>query len=387
MAFKLDKYYETEQNNQVQRATDLANKQKADVNQAYDTQIQKMTDSAEKQTIAAENSYDAAYADNAVQKFVNERQIQTSMANAGMQDSGLNRTQLTAVQLQKANADNNVTHNKNLFINKIRTALQESIATAEQSRTTELNSIDTQLTSNINNINNTFDSQKISKMEEIIATIASITDPTQAAGYIKTVSKQYGVDGSVLASYSPVVTKKGYQKYLKDENYYNKKTGFKELQTTLAGIDTTSAAGLTVAAKQIKSWAQQNNATKSQIKKALSAAGISYSEYNSFLKDGQYFNKKYTVSTGSSSRGSSGGSDDYEKQWYADVEDATDSILTSYERNKDVWPADQRHKGLAPLIKALMGKYEQSQVELAIANAGFDVNACITAAGYTPIAS
>lgn len=296
MAFDITKYYEDSFNKQVDRATQLAKKQKKIVNQTYDTQKTKLEADAKKQQIAAENSYDSAYADNAVQKYINERNIRDSMADSGLQDSGLNRTQITATELQKANADNEVSMQKNSFINKIKSTLQESLYNSELSRTGELNAIDTQLMADTNNIYNTMDSERRAKTEEIISTIASITDPTQAAGYIKTVSKQYGIDGNVLASYSPVVTVKGYQKYLQNENYYNQKTTFKDLQTTLAGIDTTSPAGLTVAAKQIKAWSNQNNATKSQIKKALSAAGISYSEYTKFLKDGQYFSKKVSLS-------------------------------------------------------------------------------------------
>lgn len=292
MAFKITNYYENDFNKEVKRANDLAAKQKQNVNKTYDAQIKKLNDTAEKQTIATENSYDAAYADNEVNRFINERQIRTSMADAGLQDSGLNRTQLTAVELQKTNADNSISLAKNSAINKIRSSLQESIYEAEQARQQEINDIDTQLMADTNNIYNQMDSERRAKMEEITSNIASITDPTQAAGYIKTVSKQYGIDGKTLAAYSPVVNKNTYQKFLKNEKYFENSTTYKTVHSTLAGIDTSTASGQTVAAKQIKAYAATSGATKSQIKKLCASAGISYSDYNKFLKDGQLFVKR-----------------------------------------------------------------------------------------------
>lgn len=48
-------------------------------------------------------AYEDQYRDNAVQKAINERQVAESMANLGLTDSGLNRTQQTAVALSAAN--------------------------------------------------------------------------------------------------------------------------------------------------------------------------------------------------------------------------------------------------------------------------------------------
>lgn len=49
--------------------------------------------------------YDKLYDANAVQELVNRRQVQETMANMGLTDSGLNRTQQTAIALQRGNAD------------------------------------------------------------------------------------------------------------------------------------------------------------------------------------------------------------------------------------------------------------------------------------------
>ena len=42
---------------------------------------------------------------NDLDERVNRRQLEESMANAGMTDSGLNRTQQTALSIQRGNAD------------------------------------------------------------------------------------------------------------------------------------------------------------------------------------------------------------------------------------------------------------------------------------------
>lgn len=290
MAFKVTNYYDDMYNKRIQGAKDLATDQKNQVNQKYDAQIAKYENDANNQIIAAGNSYDAAYADNAVQQAVNERNIKESMAASGNSDSGLNRTQVTAVALQKANADNAVTMNKISFINKVRSALNENKFAAEQSRTDSINAIDNQLKSDINAINNEKAQAIVTKNEEILSNIESITDPTTAAGYIKAVSKQYGVDPNVLASYSPVVTQKSYAKFLENEKYFKQKDEKSNIKTTLSGIDTTTAAGQSLAAKQISSHVNsQKSITKSEIKKLCASAGISYSDYNKYLKDKNYF--------------------------------------------------------------------------------------------------
>lgn len=269
MAFKITNYYDN-----------VFNKQIKDVNKRYDKQIEKQELDTSNTVTAAENSYDAAYADNAVQQAINERQIKKSMSGAGLSDSGLNRTQLTAVQLQKANADNAVSMQKMNFINNAKSALNDFKFNAELNRESE-----------INNIQNEQELGRVNKTEEIINSISSITDPTQAAAYIKSVSGQYGIKPEKLISYSSVINKNGYNKYLENKNYFINRDSYKALHTDLVGYDITTAAGQTAAAKAIKAWANthKNQATKSKIKKLLESAGLSYSEYQKFLKDGQYF--------------------------------------------------------------------------------------------------
>lgn len=353
MAFNIVNYYDDVFNKQIANKKSQAQEQKNEVNDRYNAQISKAESDTDNQIKAAENSYDAAFADNAVQKAITERQIRDSMSAAGLSDSGLNRTQLTAVQLQKANADNAVSMQKMNFINKANSALADYKYQAELDRNSELSNIDTTLAGEINSIEEQQLLSNTEKSEEIIANINSITDPTQAAAYINMVSEQYGVDANelvgyssvlnkntynnylkdknyfvnkdeketvreqvltitdptqaatyiqkmaqkygmsekALCSWSSVITYKEYQKFVKDKNYFNKKATYKGLHESLSGYDTTTASGQTAAAKAIKAWVNTNKkqATKSKIKKLCESAGISYSDYLKFLKNGQYF--------------------------------------------------------------------------------------------------
>ena len=83
-----------------------AAKQQAEVdasNKSFDDQITN-TKAAYGKLIEDEKiAYEDQYQKNAVQKLINEQQIAEHNANLGLTDSGLNRTQQTAVQLSYAN--------------------------------------------------------------------------------------------------------------------------------------------------------------------------------------------------------------------------------------------------------------------------------------------
>lgn len=86
------KYYDPQRNQALVDKGALFDQQNTTVNDNYDFQIAE-----------AEKSYSDSHRENAVQKLINERQIAENMANMGLTNSGLNRTQQTAVQLSYAN--------------------------------------------------------------------------------------------------------------------------------------------------------------------------------------------------------------------------------------------------------------------------------------------
>lgn len=293
MAIKLTNYNDELYDDEIKKIKAQGDTQISQINEQTDKQIEKATESANKNILSADNSYDAQINKNEVQRILNERAIRKSMADNGMTNSGLNRTQQTAITLAKQNANNEVDMNRYRFVNSIRKQLAEATSELNLQRTSEINEVNNNTTAQINAVENERNSAKVTKQEEIINNIVSLTDPTSAAAYIKSVSAQYGLNANELVKYSPVIKLGGYNKYLKNKNYFNNKSDFSEIKTTLSGIDTTTASGQTVAAKQIKNYISSHpKTTKSKIKQLLSVAGLSFSEYNAFLKDGQYFTKK-----------------------------------------------------------------------------------------------
>ena len=87
-----DKYINPLENEELAKNKKLWQQKAQDTRKYYDNQI-----------FEAGRAYEDQYRDNAVQKAINERQVAESMANLGLTDSGLDRTQQTAVILSAAN--------------------------------------------------------------------------------------------------------------------------------------------------------------------------------------------------------------------------------------------------------------------------------------------
>ena len=86
------KYIDPYRKEAVGDALKLRQQQAQDTRKTYDNAI-----------FETGRAYEDDYRENAVQKAINERQVAESMANMGLTDSGLNRTQATAVQLSYGN--------------------------------------------------------------------------------------------------------------------------------------------------------------------------------------------------------------------------------------------------------------------------------------------
>ncbi len=63
--------------------------------------------------------------DNALIEAINRKQVAESMANMGLMDSGLNRTQQTALTLQRGNADAEVDRQTRDYVNQLQIAIDE----------------------------------------------------------------------------------------------------------------------------------------------------------------------------------------------------------------------------------------------------------------------
>ncbi len=71
---------------------------------------------------------------NAVQEAINRKIVAENMANMGLTDSGLNRSQQTALTLQRGNADAAVDQSTREYVNKLQLAIDEVMSTAEKTK-------------------------------------------------------------------------------------------------------------------------------------------------------------------------------------------------------------------------------------------------------------
>jgi hypothetical protein len=123
---RLKKYkdlYQPQMQEQINAVNQTAEQQKAAVRDMYNAEIDK-----------TKQSYEDAYRQNAVQKYVNERQIAENMANLGLTDSGLNRTQQTAVQLSYSNTRSKIDRQLQSAVDAFVVAMNSKLSDIETSR-------------------------------------------------------------------------------------------------------------------------------------------------------------------------------------------------------------------------------------------------------------
>lgn len=95
-----------QQNSAYAEQRKQANTQYIDAtNAAYDNSGKAYSEKIQSEIGALPQKYRPQYDANAVQELVNRRQVAEAMANYGLTDSGLNRSQQTAISLQRGNAD------------------------------------------------------------------------------------------------------------------------------------------------------------------------------------------------------------------------------------------------------------------------------------------
>lgn len=103
-------------------------------NATHKKQADTLTALYEGQMAESGAEYDDLERQNAVQKLINERDVAEDMANLGLTDSGLNRTQQTAVQLSAANNSAKIAREKQAMYNAFKRELTSRLADNEASR-------------------------------------------------------------------------------------------------------------------------------------------------------------------------------------------------------------------------------------------------------------
>ena len=148
---KYDAQNMAELERQKEALREMSETQKNIVNENADASIKQIQEAGNAEIRTAEHAYDGVINTANVQKLINERQIAERMANLGMTDSGLNRTQQTAVQLSHSNAVGDAQLARQKQIDALALAISQKVGTVNMQRNTDLTNLDLSYQQNIYN--------------------------------------------------------------------------------------------------------------------------------------------------------------------------------------------------------------------------------------------
>lgn len=138
--------------------TQNANKQSEIINSQYDTNDQLIKEQYETNIADTEESYESELKRNEVQRVLNERQIERRMAENGLTDSGLNRTQSTAVQLSYANQKGNLIKQRQKAVDTLAATMNSQLLASKTNRNAALAEIELNRNNAIAENNATYES-------------------------------------------------------------------------------------------------------------------------------------------------------------------------------------------------------------------------------------
>lgn len=104
------------------------------LNPYYENTAKQLVSNASESKNRLNQDYQSSYDLNAVRQIVAQRQLKEQMANAGLSDSGLNRSQQTALATGRMNADSAIDRNKFAAKADIESRLQENLAENENNK-------------------------------------------------------------------------------------------------------------------------------------------------------------------------------------------------------------------------------------------------------------
>lgn len=128
----------------LQKETAANTQAKVDaINKSTAASAQIIRDEAATNIKETEQSYNDLFDRNNVQRIINERRIAENMANMGLTDSGLNRTQMTANQLSYANQQSKLTAARQKAVDDLARVMNSQLASLEAERASKEASIRT----------------------------------------------------------------------------------------------------------------------------------------------------------------------------------------------------------------------------------------------------
>lgn len=119
---------------QQDQNTATSNAYVADINSIVDKNISNSVNKVQGQIDSLPTQYQTSFDANAIQQKINERQVAERMANMGMTNSGLNRTQQTAINIQRSNADAALRQQINGATNSLRQQIADLYASGESQK-------------------------------------------------------------------------------------------------------------------------------------------------------------------------------------------------------------------------------------------------------------
>lgn len=205
--------------------------QKASVTDAYNAQISD-----------AQELYEDTYRQNAVQKLINEKKISENMANTGLTDSGLNRTQMTAVQLSYSNQKAETDRQRQKAVDALNLAMTEKLTALDVNRIGEEESLksnyDSDIKSEAQNIYNTNLSELTTRYKTQLSAATTAAKSSEAYTSAKSNGIIFSNGANLSRDYNGTLVQNGVvTNYNNDGSvtYYDKNTG--NSSTFAAGVN------------------------------------------------------------------------------------------------------------------------------------------------------
>ena len=128
---------EAKNNNAAKRQSDIDT-----YSGGMDSQITNTQNYYNKQIGDTKVQYESDYERNAVQKLINEKMIAEKNVNLGLHDSGLNRTQQSAVQLSYANQKGDIDLAKQSVLDELNMRLTDAVTTLQNEKASGIREIE-----------------------------------------------------------------------------------------------------------------------------------------------------------------------------------------------------------------------------------------------------
>lgn len=136
--------------------TNMSNQYVQDMNAIVDQNVANSVNKVQGEIDKLPTTYQSAFDANAVQEKINQRKVKKQMSDLGLTDSGLNRTQQTAIALQRSNADASTRQQMNAASFSLKQQIADLYASGESQKAETAATARQNLMQENQNVYNTF---------------------------------------------------------------------------------------------------------------------------------------------------------------------------------------------------------------------------------------